>query len=235
MAADDRDLVEKISAALEAAIRNGELVPGRRISELQLSSTLNVSRSALREAIRLLEGRRLIERTAFRGVRLVDLTIEDLEQLLLIREVLEGLAARAAAENITPKELASLRAFIKSKDGVQAEASLAFAPIGSDGFHHLIARAGKNRWLTNLLCEDLYGLLRVYRYASVGSAGMTKETLLEHRQIVDAIAKHDTDKAENLMRIHNRNGRINLIQRLKVEHYDESKMSSLRPISRKKK
>src|ERR1700730_522808 len=113
MPAVDGELVDKIVNALESAISNGELLRGKRISELALSSTLGVSRGPLREAIRKLEARRLFERTAFHGIRLVDLSIEDLEQLLIVREVLEGAAARAAAENVSPKELLALKQFVR--------------------------------------------------------------------------------------------------------------------------
>src|ERR1700730_13676943 len=113
MPSNQGKLVDQIVEALETAIHNGELMPGKRISELALSSALGVSRGPLREAIRKLEARRLFERTAFHGIRLVDLSIQDLEQLLVVREVLEGAAARAAAENVSPKELLALKQFVR--------------------------------------------------------------------------------------------------------------------------
>ena len=115
MPADHGELVDKIVEALEAAIHNGELLPGKRISELALSSALHVSRGPLREAIRKLEARRLFERTAFHGIRLVDLSINDLEQLLIVREVLEAAAAPAAAENISERELTALQQFVRKE------------------------------------------------------------------------------------------------------------------------
>jgi DNA-binding GntR family transcriptional regulator len=233
MPADHGELVDKIVEALEAAIRNGELLPGKKISELALSSALNVSRGPLREAIRKLEARRLFERTAFHGIRLVDLSINDLEQLLVVREVLESAAARAAAENISERELAALRQFVQN--GKRRKTSLTFAPKTPEpGFHHLIARASKNRWLEDMLCKDLYGLLRAYRYSSTDLAHRSEEAQLEHRKIVDAITAHDGDRAESLMRKHNRDGRLNLIRRLKADPISESQ-SSLRPIPRNKK
>ena len=85
----------------------------------------------------------------------------------------------------------------------------------------MIARASKNRWLEEMLCKDLYGLLRAYRYSSTDLAHRSEEAEKEHRQIVDAIAAHDGDRAESLMRKHNRDGRLNLIRRLKSDPIGE--------------
>ncbi len=126
MPSNQGQLVDQIVEALETAIHNGELLPGKRISELALSSALGVSRGPLREAIRKLEARRLFERTAFHGIRLVDLSINDLEQLLFVREVLEGAAARAAAENASTKELTDLKKFLKNS--VRRGKSLPLSP-----------------------------------------------------------------------------------------------------------
>jgi DNA-binding GntR family transcriptional regulator len=226
-------LVDQIVEALETAIHNGELLPGKRISELALSSTLGVSRGPLREAIRKLEARRLFERTAFHGIRLVDLSIKDLEQLLVVREVLEGAAARAAAENASAKELLALKKFVTKTR--KPKTSLPLAPKNPElGIHHLIARASKNRWLEEMLCKDLYGLLRAYRYLSSDLDHRAGEARREHRKIVEAIAEHDGTRAEILMRKHNRHGRLNLIARLKAERIRKQE-SALRLIPRQEK
>jgi DNA-binding GntR family transcriptional regulator len=233
MPSNQGKLVDQIVEALETAIHNGELLPGKRISELALSSALGVSRGPLREAIRKLEARRLFERTAFHGIRLVDLSIKDLEQLLVVREVLEGAAARAAAENASNKELAALKQFLKN--GVRHGKSLPLSTKNPElGIHHLIARASKNRWLEEMLCKDLYGLLRAYRYLSSDLDHRVGDARREHLKIIDAIAKHDATRAETLMREHNRQGRLNLINRLKAER-SHKQISSLRLIPRKGK
>jgi DNA-binding GntR family transcriptional regulator len=232
MPADEGQLVDAIVEVLEKAIQSGEIVPGRRVSELALSSTLRVSRGPLREAIRKLEARRLFERTAFHGIRLVDLSIDDLEQLLVVREMLEGAAARAAAAHISAKELADLRAYTET--GARRNSAISLVPLPADGFHHIIARASKNRWLEEMLCKDLYGLLRAYRFSSVDLPHRAKDAHQEHQEIVEALAQRDGDKAERLMRKHNRNGRINLIRRLRAEGVEREDVS-LRSILRTKR
>ena len=93
-----RVMIDDTVARLEELIMRGELAPGARLREQQLADTLGVSRGPLREAIRTLEGRRLLERTPHAGVRVVQLSLDDLEQLLAMREALEGMAKAIAAQ-----------------------------------------------------------------------------------------------------------------------------------------
>src|SRR5690606_28603565 len=90
-----------------AAITSGEFEPGERLSEAKLARQLGISRGPLREALGRLEGR-LVTRTPRIGVRVIDFSRDDLEQLFLVREVLEGLAARLAAIHMTVRELDTL-------------------------------------------------------------------------------------------------------------------------------
>src|SRR3979411_3565389 len=99
-----RALADETALRLEQSILTGELSPGQKLSEQVLSSQFGVSRGPLRGEIRTLERRHLVERTPFSGVRVVQLTVDDIEQLLLMREALEGMAARQEAENRTLHE-----------------------------------------------------------------------------------------------------------------------------------
>src|SRR3977135_4124637 len=96
-----RALADETALRLQQSILAGELSPGQKLSEQMLSLQFGVSRGPLREAIRTLEGRHLLERTPFSGVRVVQLTIDDIEQLLSMREALEGLAAPPGAREQT--------------------------------------------------------------------------------------------------------------------------------------
>src|SRR4051794_25372440 len=86
-------LLDQIVAGLEECIFTGEFKPGERLTEQSLSQRFGVSRGPLREAIRTLEGRRLLERTPNAGVRIVRMSPSDIEQLLVTREALEGMAS----------------------------------------------------------------------------------------------------------------------------------------------
>src|SRR5260370_36883276 len=103
--ADSRALVDETVARLEQVIVSGELKPGEKLLEQALSARFGISRGPRRGAIRTLEARRLIERTPFAGARVVDLSADEIEQLLVTREALEGMACRQAAETRTLPEL----------------------------------------------------------------------------------------------------------------------------------
>lgn len=202
-----KSLVDTVAERLEEAIIGGELAPGERVFEQVLAADYGISRGPLREAIRRLEGRRLLERTANKGVRVVDLSPARLEELLQVRESLEGMAARLAAANIGPEEVAELRKLLET----HKETSLSkgyYQQSGDFDFHFRIVKASGNEFLISLLTEDLYDLLRLYRYKSSTMAGRAEQALSEHHAIVDALAARDPDAAEASMRTHISNARI---------------------------
>ena len=211
--------VDEVVARLQEAITTGQLSAGERLAEERLALSFGVSRGPLREAIRTLEGRRLIERTPFSGVRVIELSIADLEQLLFTREVLEGLAARQAGEHMGLAEVRRLRASL-----YESEVRIANEGVGAvfrDGtqdndFHLQIATASGNRWLVNFLCGDLYALIRVYRFRSANLGSRFGEATAEHHAIVDAIERREPDEAETLMRAHVARARVNLMAKLAV-------------------
>src|SRR5690606_35824069 len=110
-----QSLVDMIANQLEEAILNGRLAPGTKISEQGLARTLHVSRGPLREAIRRLEGRKLIERTPNIGARVAKLTDRGVQDVLVIREALEGIACRYAAICMSDEEIAALNALLEEQ------------------------------------------------------------------------------------------------------------------------
>ena len=104
-----QSLVDVVAERIEAAIISGQLEPGSRLSEQALATSLGVSRGPLREAIRRLEGRKLLERTPNIGVRVAQLSLKDLNEILQVREALECLACSLAARNMPDAEIAALK------------------------------------------------------------------------------------------------------------------------------
>jgi DNA-binding GntR family transcriptional regulator len=205
-------LVDRIIERLERAIMSGELAPGSKLSEQALAKRFGVSRGPLREAIRRLEGRKLIERKPNFGPRIATLSEKKLLDIFGVREALEGLACRLAAEQMTDEEIADLQCLVEEhgrRGDVRAGSSYYQEPERRD-FHFRIVRASRNDWLFELLCGDLYDLLRFYRYQSSTVPGRTRQAYDEHRAIVAALAARDADAAEALMRRHIRNGRDQL-------------------------
>ena len=209
---DTRVLTDHVVEKLEQLILGGRYQPGEKLREQVLAEELGVSRGPLREAIRTLEGRRLLERTPRAGVQVVGVSLADLEQILVTREALEGMAARQAAENMTGAEVNALRQTVSALESRPQDAPGAVFNAGPDNdFHRLIARGSRNRWLENLLVKDVYSLLRLYRVQAARHPGVT-DNLAEHHAIIDRIHARDGDGAEAAMRAHLRGSRARMLQ-----------------------
>lgn len=211
-AEDSRVLTDHVVEKLEQLILGGRYQPGEKLREQTLAEELGVSRGPLREAIRTLEGRRLLERTPRAGVQVVGVSLSDLEQILVTREALEGMAARQAAENMTTSEVNALRDAVSGLQSRPQDAADAVFSAGPDNdFHRLIARGSRNRWLENILVKDVYSLLRLYRMQAARRPGVT-DSLAEHHAIIDRIHARDGEGAEQAMRAHLRRSRARMLK-----------------------
>lgn len=204
-----QSLVDVVAERIEQAIISGTLEPGSKISEQALATSMGVSRGPLREAIRRLEGRKLLERTPNIGVRVAELSLKDLNEILQVREALESLACALAAKNMTDTEISELQALLKKHEKQKnvREGTGYYQESEDFDFHFRIATGSGNRRLIQMLCEDLYYLLRVYRYRSSTKPGRARKALAEHKAIVKALANRDPLAAEQTMREHLSNAR----------------------------
>ncbi|EOX3435994.1 GntR family transcriptional regulator [Vibrio cholerae] len=195
---------ENLTEYLIEAIVEGELAPGSKISEPELAKQFQVSRGPLREALMRVEGLGLIERIPHIGARVIQLSPTKLVELYAVHEALEGMAARLAARNITEIELAGLESLLSTHSTHidQVEGASYFHQQGDFDFHYRIIQASRNQQLIGLLCDELYHLLRMYRYQSPRSHSRPVEALEEHKFILRAIRQRDEELAEMLMRRH---------------------------------
>jgi len=195
---------EHLTGYLIEAIVNGEILPGSKISEPELARRFEVSRGPLREAIMRVEGLGLIERVPHVGARVITFSYEKLLELYAVREALEGMAARLAARYISDEEIHALEQLLSthSEHIDQVEGSSYFHQHGDFDFHYRIIKASRNSKLVALLCDELYHLLRMYRYQSPRSHSRPNEALNEHKFILQAIKNRDEELAEMLMRRH---------------------------------
>ncbi|GHC21709.1 GntR family transcriptional regulator [Aidingimonas halophila] len=203
-AVEVRTLAERVFNQLQDAIVRGELAPGSKITEPGLSKAYGISRGPLREAMRRLEVHRLIERVPHVGARVVKLSMKELLELFDVREALESMAARLAAENMSPDEVAKLREVLAFHEG-QADLARGEAYYQREGdldFHYCIVQGSHNRMLMTILCDDLYYLVRLYRTQFTASGNRPQRAFVEHHRIVDAIESGDAELAELLMRRH---------------------------------
>lgn len=212
-----QSLVDALAERIEAAIISGDLQPGSKLSEQALAASLGVSRGPLREAIRRLEGRKLLQRTPNIGVHVASLSLNDLFEVLVVREALEGMACALAAKNMTDAELKALAELLdqhQQQKSVQ-EGTGYYQESKDFDFHFRIVKGSRNIRLVQMLCEDLYYLLRVYRYKSSTKPGRAKQALREHKDIVAALMRRDPADAEQKMRQHIRNARLYVEEQMK--------------------
>ncbi len=196
---------------IQTAIIQGELQPGARLDEISLSRVLGISRGPLREAFRRLEERKLLERKPRSGVSVIDLRPDDVRATFQIREALEGMAARMAAELITESQIGELEAFVEQQAERLRGGAIYEPEAGDFDFHLAIASASGNARLHELLSNDLLYLLCLYRCRRARSAERAAKAMAEHRGIVQAFKDRNGEEAERLMRQHIR-GASNVFQ-----------------------
>ena len=204
---------DEVISRLEAEIVDGTLVPGQKVSEMEIALRFGTGRAPVREAFRTLESRRLLQRVPFAGMRVVQLERRDVIELLTIRETLEGLAARQAAESINHNGRRRLAL------AVEGEGELARGGVGAvfhagsreNGFHETVVSLSGNEWLAAMLMGDLYTLLRTVRFRSASDHARRDAAHEEHDAIADAIRQSRPDKAEKLMRAHIRHSLTHLL------------------------
>ncbi len=201
---DSGTLAEHVFRLIQAAIVKGEIAPGSKISEPELARTYGISRGPLREAIHRLEGQKLLVRVPHVGARVVSLSHAELIELYEIRESLEGMACRLAAERMTEAEIDDLRRVLSTHERDEAfQAGVGYYQQEGDfDFHYRIIQGSGNRTLAKLLCDELYQLVRMYRIQFSTTPNRPHQAFAEHHRILDAIAERDGELAELLMRRH---------------------------------
>ena len=212
-------IAERVFEDVKEAIVLGRIAPGSKISEPELARTYGISRGPLREAIGRLEACGLVDRKANVGARVVSLSGTQLVDIYRVREALEGMAARLAAEVMTDDEIQALRAvLVRHARDIEEDAEHAyFQQEGDLDFHFRVIQGSHNARLAALLCDDLYQLVRLYRHRSGMRSRRGPRALREHEHILDAIEHRQPEMAEQLMRAHIRASRQNIERLLSVE------------------
>ena len=201
---------------IRSAILNGELSPGSKISENNTCQKYGIGRGPLREALRQLEGCKLVEIKPNAGDKVSYIKPAQIIEIYEIRESLEGLACKLAATNATTSDCLALRSIIAKQQLQMTQNNGDLTPLkkGDLDLHSSIVKVSGNAQLFQLLCHDLYQLLQLYRLQPNTSPSRPHIALTEHTQIVDAIEKKDSELADLLMRRHISNARHELLANL---------------------
>ena len=154
------------------------------------------------DCLRKLEAEGLVERSGS-GLIVREFSEKDLTELFYVREALEGMAARLAAQNATPSEIGEIRELLDDMEAVRQRGDVvALRPLTGE-FHQLICRAAHNDRLLQSL-KSLLEHVRQMQTSTLYVEGRPAEALKEHRELLRAIEVHDADRAEKLARTHRR-------------------------------
>lgn len=212
MSSDSNSAVAQLYNSLRIAIIQGDIPVGSKISELDLSRQYKVSRSTIRETIGRLESAYLVVKKANAGARVAELNIEELLEIYRVREALEGMACRLAAENMSDGDIAQLHQLLRQhmKENELQQGRAYYQKEGDLDFHYLLVQGSQNSKLIHLLCDELYSKVRMYRYQFGMQGPRAIDAYAEHQHIVKAITDRDGEMAELLMRRHIRASRLNV-------------------------
>jgi len=187
-------LIEEIARILREQIVEGALEPGRRLSERDLGARLGVSRTPLREALRLLAGERLVEVTPRRGARVAPFDRAVVEDVYPVLACLERLAANMACQNIGEDTLAGLAATVEKMRAARARKDRRRLLALSRDFHEAVLAAAGNGTLRQLQ-RQLTGQVQRARSLSLDSDRDWDEALREHTALLAALRKRNGEAA----------------------------------------
>jgi len=198
-------LTERITDRLSRLIVGGELAPGTRLVETELARRLHVSRAPIREAIKELEPLGLVTKPSRRGARVVELSARDVKEIYEVKTMLDGLAARLAAERITDGELARLQALHKRMQQFVTRGDLDGYAMTSQEFHEAIIEAGGNTRLARIydaMSRQIWWLGTMVMTRSSRS----ETSMREHADLLDGLMARDGKRAQEAAENHAQRG-----------------------------
>jgi len=198
---EKKTLHEEIANNLRELIMSGELHEGDKIKEDELCSSMGISKTPLREALRVLSVEGLIELVPNRGSFVSTPTFEEIREMFDVMSVLEGICARAAAKKMSAKNLAILEKLHgKLEKNFKRKTQREYIRVNNQ-FHSFVQELAGNRTL-NQIVNGLRQKILLYRYQSLNLPGRFAQSIREHRELMVAFRKKDSKKAETLMRRH---------------------------------
>ena len=207
-------LVNQAYQELKRIILEHQIPQGGKLNEAELAAALGISRTPIREAINRLAKEGLVESFPQRGAFVIQVSGEDVFELFLIRENLEGLAACLAAERMTESDLGTLESCIKGFKEPYGKREIQRYAREDFKFHETIIRLSHARRLTDLI-STLYDHIRIFRLTTMGLSNRMKTSLAEHKRIVGAFRDKNAAEAERLMRRHIRHVRDGVMENIK--------------------
>jgi DNA-binding GntR family transcriptional regulator len=194
-----RALYQEVAERLRQQIFARDLEPGNWIDELKLCADLGISRTPLREALKVLAVEGLVTMKVRRGAYVTEMSRTDVEQVYHVMALLESDAAGVVAANANDAERAELATLHERLERQARQRDDFFAT--NEEFHMAVLRIAGNRWAMQVV-TDLRKVMKLNRHHSLFKQGRLAESLVEHRALMAAIERRNAEEATRLMRAH---------------------------------
>jgi DNA-binding GntR family transcriptional regulator len=229
LGAAHENLDQKAYEILKNMIIERQILPGEKISQEKLAQELGISRTPLVSALKFLEHEKLVEAKPRKGFFVRLFAKQEMISILELREVLEGLAARRAATNITEIQIEKLNTFFKEFAEANDITDIKAYAIEDRRFHNFITEVGAKEFLKSIL--QTYNIISA-SYLFLSSEGLVRspnDTINEHLDVINAISQRDADTAEELMRLHLKRSIASLKQDIEREYEGIQSGKIIRP------
>ena len=194
-------LHDGVAAQLRSMVFERQLAPGQWIDEKALAKAWMVSRTPLREALKVLAAEGLVELVPQRGCRVIELSDDDADDLFPVMALLEGRCAHEAALKAGAADIAELQRLHQELERHAAASDIDGYYRANHVFHARVQALADNRWLDRVT-GDLRKFLRLMRGRQLNLPGRIEASIHEHRVLIDAFAQHDAARAERAMHDH---------------------------------
>ena len=194
-------LHDGVAARLRTMVFDGELPPGAYIDEQTLAATWQVSRTPLREALKVLAAEGLVELVPHHGCRVIELSDSDADALFPVMALLEGRCAFEAASKASDDQLRTLQRLHDDLERHAGAHDIAGYYQANHSFHSFVQGLASNRWLDRVT-SDLRRFMRLMRGRQLALPGRINASINEHRVLIDAFMQRDAARAERAMHDH---------------------------------
>jgi DNA-binding GntR family transcriptional regulator len=198
-----RALYEEVAELLRQRIFARELEPGSWIDELRISEALGISRTPLREALKVLAAEGLVTMKVRRGAYVTEVSEKDLRDVYHLLALLESDAARVVAQNASDAQLDQIQALHQELENAATDRDRFFEI--NEAFHLLLLELADNRWRDQMVV-DLRKVMKLNRHSSLFKQGRIEQSMAEHRAIVQALVARQPGLAAERMSAHFMNG-----------------------------
>ena len=202
-----RPLYEEVAERLRTSIFSHEFAPGSWIDEQAIAKEYGISRTPMREAIKILAAEGLITMKMRRGAYVTEVSKSDLSQIFTVLALLEGQACRETALKASEGQLEALDSIHMKLERAAADRDLEQFFAINQSFHDKLQEISNNPWMKRVI-DDLRKVLKLQRRDSLSKRGRLESSLIEHRKILSALLARDADLSEKLMKEHLLQGQL---------------------------